>query len=44
MLNMSYVSSEIFHTMIGSLGLVLIAPFTAVMAAVLFSRKPGIAG
>jgi uncharacterized membrane protein len=39
MLNMSYVSSEIFHTMIGSLGLVLIAPFTAVLAAVLFSRE-----
>jgi len=40
MFTMSYVSSELFHTMIGSLGLVFIAPFTAVLAAALFSRKP----
>ncbi len=40
MLTMSYVSSEIFHTMMGSLGLVLIAPFTAVLAAWLYSREP----
>jgi uncharacterized membrane protein len=40
MLNMSYVSSEIFHTMMGSLGLVLIAPFTAILASVLFAVRP----
>jgi len=39
MFNMSYVSSEIFHTMIGSLGLVLVAPLTALLAAALFSRR-----
>lgn len=39
MFNLVYVSSEIFHTMIGSLGLVLVAPFTAITAAWLFSRK-----
>ncbi len=44
MFTVSYVSSELFHTMIGSLGLVFIAPFTAVLAAALFSRKPGITG
>ncbi len=38
MFNISYVSSELFHTMIGSLGLVFIAPFTAVLAAAMFSR------
>jgi len=38
MFNISYVSSELFHTMIGSLGLVFIAPFTAVLAAALYSQ------
>lgn len=33
--NMVYVSSEIFHTMIGSIGLVLIAPLTAILASAL---------
>lgn len=40
MFTVSYVSSELFHTMIGSLGLVFIAPFTAILAAALFSREP----
>lgn len=39
MFNLSYVSSEIFHTMVGSLGLVLVAPLTALLAAALFSRR-----
>jgi uncharacterized membrane protein len=39
MFNLSYVSSEVFHTLIGSLGLVLVAPLTAVLAAALFSGK-----
>jgi len=33
MFSMSYVSSEVFHTMVGSLGLVLIAPLTALLSA-----------
>ncbi|MDX9956903.1 MAG: YibE/F family protein [Clostridia bacterium] len=33
--NMVYVSSEIFHTMTGSAGLVLIAPLTAILASAL---------
>jgi len=36
--NISYVSSEIFHTMIGTFGLLFIAPFTALVGAALFSR------
>lgn len=39
MFTMSYVSSEVFHTMIGSIGLVLIAPLTAVFAAWFGSRS-----
>lgn len=39
MFTMSYVSSEVFHTMIGSLGLVLVAPLTALLAAALYSRR-----
>lgn len=37
--NMGYISSEIFHTMAGSFGLVLVAPFTAILAACIFTRK-----
>jgi len=37
---MSYVSSEVFHTMVGSLGLVLIAPLTALLSAWLLSSQP----
>ncbi len=40
MFTMSYVSSEVFHTLMGSLGLVLVAPFTAVTAAALYTRSP----
>jgi uncharacterized membrane protein len=40
MFTMSYVSSEVFHTMMGSMGLLLVAPFTAMTAAALFTRAP----
>jgi uncharacterized membrane protein len=40
MFNLSYVSGEIFHTLMGSLGLVLVAPFTAAAAAFLFVTSP----
>ncbi len=36
--NISYVSSEIFHTMIGTFSLLFIAPFTALIGAALFAR------
>jgi len=34
-LNLKYVSSEIMHTLIGSIGLVTVAPFTALMSGLL---------
>jgi len=40
MFTMSYVASEVFHTMIGSLGLVLVAPATALLTAALLARRP----
>ncbi|MBB6218923.1 putative membrane protein [Anaerosolibacter carboniphilus] len=36
-LNLKYVSAEILHTMVGSFGLVTVAPFTAIIAGVLFT-------
>jgi Predicted multitransmembrane protein len=38
-LNMTYVSSEILHTIVGSFGLVLVAPLTAVLAGVIFTNS-----
>lgn len=37
-LNLKYVSSEILHTIIGSFGLITVAPFTAVASGILLSR------
>ncbi len=38
-LNLKYVSSEILHTLIGSFGLVTVAPFTAIASGVLLAGK-----
>ena len=38
-LNLKYVSSEILHTLIGSFGLVTVAPFTAIASGILLPRK-----
>jgi uncharacterized membrane protein len=38
-LNLKYVSSEILHTLIGSFGLVTVAPFTAVASGLLLAAK-----
>ena len=38
-INMTYVSAEILHTLIGSFGLVLVAPITAILAGVMFVKK-----
>ena len=35
-LNMAYVSSELVHTFVGSFGLVLVAPFTALAGSMVF--------
>ena len=40
-LNYKYVASEIIHTVVGSFGLVTVAPFTALCAGVLLTRKKG---
>jgi len=36
-LNLTYVSAEILHTLVGSFGLVLVAPLTALIGSVLFT-------
>jgi uncharacterized membrane protein len=38
-LNLKYVSSEILHTLIGSFGLVTVAPFTAVASGLLLAAR-----
>ncbi|KUJ96594.1 MAG: hypothetical protein PWR24_235 [Desulfonauticus sp.] len=37
--NLVYVSSEFFKTILGSIGLVLVAPFTALVGGVIFTKK-----
>ena len=38
-LNLKYVASEILHTVVGSIGLVTVAPLTALMAGLLLAAK-----
>ncbi len=38
-LNLQYISSEILHTLVGSFGLVTVAPFTAIIGGVIFAHK-----
>ncbi|MGL5259845.1 MAG: YibE/F family protein [Lachnospiraceae bacterium] len=38
-LNYKYVSAEILHTIVGSLGLVAVAPFTAIMSGLLLAKE-----
>lgn len=38
-LNLKYVSSEILHTIVGSFGLVAVAPLTAILAGIFFTRN-----
>jgi uncharacterized membrane protein len=38
-LNLKYVSKEIIHTVVGSFGLVAVAPFTAISAGILLTKK-----
>ena len=40
MLNTPWVSSEIIHTLSGSIGLVTVAPFTAVCGAFIYKKEP----
>ncbi|WP_313562701.1 YibE/F family protein, partial [Ruminiclostridium cellobioparum] len=41
-LNLKYVSAEIFHTLVGSFGLVAVAPLTAIISGVMFTGKEGV--
>jgi uncharacterized membrane protein len=37
--NLTYVAAEILHTLVGSFGLVTVAPFTAIMGALVYTRR-----
>ena len=39
LLNLNYVSAEILHTLVGSFGLVSVAPFTAFVGAFIYTRR-----
>jgi len=41
MFNIIYVSSEVMHTLVGSFGLVTVAPFTAIIGGIIYVRKIG---
>ena len=36
--NLTYVAGEILHTLVGSFGLIMVAPFTAIVGGYLFTR------
>jgi len=36
--NLTYVAGEILHTLVGSFGIILVAPFTAILGGFLFTR------
>ncbi len=40
--NLIYVSSEILHTLVGSFGLILVAPLTALYGGFLYTTKKGV--
>ena len=39
LLNLNYVAAEILHTLVGSFGLVTVAPFTAFVGAAVYTKK-----
>jgi uncharacterized membrane protein len=41
-LNLPMVSAEVLNTLVGSLGLVTAAPFTALVAGCLYHRQPNV--
>jgi uncharacterized membrane protein len=38
LLNLNYVAAEILHTLVGSFGLVTVAPFTALTGAFIYTK------
>ncbi|MBP2651763.1 MAG: YibE/F family protein, partial [Firmicutes bacterium] len=39
MVNLTYISAEILHTLVGSFGVVLVAPFTALLSGWLLVKN-----
>ena len=39
--NLNYVAAEILNTVVGSFGLVTVAPFTAIAGAVIYTKRRG---
>jgi len=39
--NTSYISAEILHTLVGSFGLVLVAPLTAIIGGLIYTKRAG---
>lgn len=37
--NLNYVAAEVLHTLVGSFGLVTVAPFTAIVGGLVYTRK-----
>ena len=44
MLNLSYISAEILTTLVGSFGLVTVAPLTALAAGLVYKREKAVQG
>ena len=42
-LNLKYVSSQLMNTLVGSFGLVVVAPLTAIAASILFTQRAKVA-
>ncbi|MFX0548344.1 YibE/F family protein [Hathewaya histolytica] len=38
-INMTYVAGEILHTLVGSFGLITVAPFTALVGGIMFTKE-----
>lgn len=38
-LNITYVAAEILHTLVGSFGLIMVAPFTAIVSGFIFTKQ-----
>ena len=40
--NINYVAAEILHTLVGSFGLILVAPFTAIIGGLLYTKNKSV--
>ena len=39
MFNLNFVAAEVLNTVVGSFGLVTVAPFTALMGGIIYGRR-----